>query len=54
MEKTVENKSKIQPGNVPTICPKCNEGKLESQCGGRVYICSNPKCKAGMWVKLKE
>lgn len=54
MENVKDKKSDIQPDLVPYICPKCKTGKLKSQCDGRVYICNNPNCKAGMWLKIKE
>lgn len=54
MEKVKDKNSDIKPVFVPDICPKCKRGKLESQCDGRVYICNNPSCRAGMWLKLKN
>lgn len=54
MEKVKDKKSDIHPTFVPDICPKCKKGKWERKCEGRVYICSNPNCKAGMWVTFKE
>lgn len=32
------------------ICKRCGKGYLEEKCDGRVYVCSNPKCKNGLWV----
>lgn len=54
MEKVKDKINDINPSFVPAICPKCKKGKLESQCDGRVYICNNPNCKAGMWLKFKD
>ena len=52
----IDNKTEkpIQSTLIPSICPKCKTGKLESQCDGRVYICNNPSCKAGMWLLFEE
>ncbi|MCR5769380.1 MAG: hypothetical protein K6G45_13010 [Lachnospiraceae bacterium] len=54
MEKVKDKINNINPSFVPDVCPKCKKGKLESQCDGRVYICNNPNCKAGMWLKFKD
>ena len=54
MEKVKDIKKDNRPSFIPYTCPKCKTGKWESQCDGRVYICSNPNCKVGMWVTFKE
>ena len=46
--------NKAQPNIVPYKCPKCKKGTMEEKCNGRVYVCSNPECRATSWLYFED